>query len=82
MEITDIHAILLSCPMPKGGDPPWQTCSDYGTVVQRNAVIVEVETDEGIIGYGSSKTSFVLDWWGRILSRLNVCGNPFTRDHD
>lgn len=54
MEITDIHAILLSCPMPKGGDPPWQTCSDYGTVVQRNAVIVEVETDEGIIGYGEA----------------------------
>ncbi|MCW4041950.1 MAG: hypothetical protein NWE83_14515, partial [Candidatus Bathyarchaeota archaeon] len=54
MEITDIRAILLSCPMPKGGDPPWQTCSDYGTVVQRNAVIVEVETDEEIIGYGEA----------------------------
>ncbi|RLI33819.1 hypothetical protein DRO66_09690 [Candidatus Bathyarchaeota archaeon] len=54
MEITEVRAILLSCPMPEGGDPPWRTCSDYGTVFQRNAVIVEVETDEGITGYGEA----------------------------
>ena len=54
MEITDIQALLLSCPMPQGGDPPWQTCSDYGTVFQRNAVIVEVTTDEGLVGYGEA----------------------------
>ncbi len=54
MEITDVRAILLSCPMPDGGNPPWRTCSDYGTVFQRNAVIVEVETDAGITGYGEA----------------------------
>jgi D-galactarolactone cycloisomerase len=54
VEITDVRAILLSCPMPSGGDPPWRTCSDYGTVLQRNAVIVEVETDEDITGYGEA----------------------------
>jgi D-galactarolactone cycloisomerase len=54
MEITDVQAILLSCPMPQGGDPPWRTCSDYGTVVQRNAVIVEIETDAGLTGYGEA----------------------------
>lgn len=54
MEITNVEAILLSCPMPEGGEPPWRTCSDNGTIFQRNAVIVEVDTDEGITGYGEA----------------------------
>ena len=54
MKITDVKAILLSCPMPEGSEPPWRTCSDNGTIVQRNAVIVEVDTDEGVTGYGEA----------------------------
>ena len=50
MQITDLKAILLSCPVPK----PYRHISDFGTMVQQNCILVEISTDEDITGYGEA----------------------------
>lgn len=48
MKITNVKCKLYSYKLPKSE----VFTDDYGTCVQVNATIVEVETDEGITGYG------------------------------
>ena len=50
MKVTDVKVHLLSFPLPTGAQ--WRTAS--GFLNKRDAVIVEVFTDDGIIGYGES----------------------------
>jgi D-galactarolactone cycloisomerase len=50
MKITKVQAILLSYPIP----PEKQWRNDYGQVVKHDNVIVKVETDEGITGFGAA----------------------------
>jgi D-arabinonate dehydratase len=48
MKIVDVRAISLSCPC----DPPY--ASAFSLMVRRSAVLVEIETDDRIIGIGEA----------------------------
>ena len=49
MKITDVRTIRLRAPLPLEG----QYCSRSGLRTFRGTVLVRVETDEGIVGFGS-----------------------------
>jgi L-alanine-DL-glutamate epimerase-like enolase superfamily enzyme len=48
MKISDIRTIPISCPV----DPPYASAA--GVQARRGALLVEVETDDGIVGIGES----------------------------
>ncbi len=50
MKIVDIRVHLLSAPIPE----PYRWRSTLGCSVKRDTVVLEVITDEGIVGYGES----------------------------
>jgi len=50
MKITDVQAIPISVPIP----PDQQNTIGIGKMVKRDAIIVKVTTDEGIVGFGES----------------------------
>ena len=50
MKITDVRVLLLSDPIPE--ERRWR--SDLGVKVKNEAVLVFLDTDEGITGIGSS----------------------------
>lgn len=52
MKITDLRPLILSGPL----DKPVRT--SFGTMTSRPAVLVEIETDEGIVGVGESWVNF------------------------
>jgi L-alanine-DL-glutamate epimerase-like enolase superfamily enzyme len=52
MRITDLRPILLSVPLAR----PVRTA--FGTMTHRHAILVEVVTDEGLIGLGESWSNF------------------------
>ncbi|MGN6700009.1 MAG: mandelate racemase/muconate lactonizing enzyme family protein [Thermomicrobiales bacterium] len=52
MRITDLRPILLSVPLAR----PVQTA--FGTMTHRHAILVEVVTDEGLVGLGESWSNF------------------------
>lgn len=49
MKISSVKAVPLAWPVPQGG-PQW--VSDYGPRTEAHALIVKVETDAGLVGYG------------------------------
>ena len=49
MKIRTVQAIPLAWPLPADAHRWW---SDYGPRTEQHAVIVKVQTDEGLIGYG------------------------------
>jgi D-galactarolactone cycloisomerase len=51
MRIRDIRATWLRHPIPEGS----QHVSDFGRLTTFDITLVEVETEEGLIGYGESK---------------------------
>ena len=55
MRITDLQAFLLSCPLPEPLVMPF-----YGgvrTILKRDALLIKVSTDGGMVGYGSGPAS-------------------------
>ncbi|HEX6690166.1 MAG TPA: mandelate racemase/muconate lactonizing enzyme family protein, partial [Burkholderiales bacterium] len=50
MRITDVRAFPVSFPIP----PASRVALGIGTAVKRDAVIVKVTTDEGIVGWGEA----------------------------
>ena len=53
MKITSIDAIWLHCPIPY----EQQHVSDFGRLASFDCVLVSVETDAGIVGYGEAKSA-------------------------
>ncbi len=81
MKITDVRARLLSYLIP----PERRHRNDYGWVVKHDTIIVEVETDEHIIGIGTGigraesiksiiESQFRESLIGEIRPRSNGCG--------
>jgi len=55
MRITDLQAFLLFCPLPEPMVMPF-----YGgvrTILKRDALLIKVSTDGGLVGYGSGPAS-------------------------
>jgi L-alanine-DL-glutamate epimerase-like enolase superfamily enzyme len=49
MRIDSVRAVPLTWQLPEGGHKWW---SDYGPRTESHAIIVEVKTDDGLVGYG------------------------------
>src|SRR4051812_44079728 len=49
MKITDVQAILMSCPLPEPMVMPFH--NGKRTIVKRDAMLIRVMTDSGLIGY-------------------------------
>ena len=50
MKITSVRAIPMSDPIPE----EMQFRSDLGTKIKSDSAIIQVETDDGLIGLGAS----------------------------
>ncbi len=53
MKIVDVRAKWLHSPIPEAK----QHVSDFGRIASFDCVLVEIETDEGLIGYGEGKAA-------------------------
>ena len=49
MKITDVQAILMSCPLPEPMVMPFN--NGRRTIVKRDAMLIRVLTDSGLVGY-------------------------------
>ena len=60
-KITGVRAIPVSDPIPEER----RHRTDLGTKIKSDSVIIQVETDEGLVGLGASLGSPHPDWSGR-----------------
>ena len=51
MKVSSVQAVPLTWTVPKDGQK-WY--SDYGPRTESHAIIVEVKTDDGLVGYGEN----------------------------
>jgi L-alanine-DL-glutamate epimerase-like enolase superfamily enzyme len=51
MKIRDVEAVWLHCPLPEKK----QHTSDFGRMTAFDGVIVNIRTDDGLVGYGEAK---------------------------
>src|SRR5213083_2916780 len=49
MKITDVQAILMSCPLPEPMIMPFY--NGQRTILKRDAMLIRVMTDSGLVGY-------------------------------
>lgn len=55
MRITDLQAFLMSCPLPEPMVMPFH--GGVRTILKRDALLIKVSTDGGLVGYGSGPAS-------------------------
>ena len=77
MKITDIRTIVLSCRC----DPPYASAA--GVQGQRGALLVEIETDNGIVGIGEAGigAGVTADVIGKVLAPLVRGEDPLLIEH-
>lgn len=77
MKITDIRTIALSCRC----DPPYASAA--GVQGQRGALLVEIETDNGIVGIGEAGIGggVTADVIGKVLAPLVRGEDPLLIEH-
>ena len=78
MKVVDIRVHLLSAPIPE----PYRWRSPLGCSVKRDTVVIEVITDEGIVGYGESGHALAPTVVARIIESVlkpEVVGEDPTR---